>query len=242
MNSKEIEKVCIIRDIKHFEKLTKDKVIKNNDKQLNKVGVDIYIIDTKSYEYKSFIDIKPSLKYQYRKQYYFELYTEYPNGNRINSWALEPGISDRHYIAFTDQYRATLFLKSRLIEVLKEFIKKNPGEIFSSNDQDYNGNKCIKKYCLIGFNRNKKYLDLLKPFIYDIALNEKEGQLMNNTELKNFYNDVEKLKEAIKNSDEEGFKKYFDIISENRSISLLERLQSTILDKEFNSFLKEHIE
>lgn len=242
MNSKDIEKVCIFRDIKHFETLTKDKVIKNKDKQLNKVGVDIYVIDIKTYEYKSFIDIKPSIKYNYRKQYYFELYTEYPNGNRIKSWALEPGISDRHYIAFTDQYRATLFLKSRLVEVLKEFIKNNPGEIKSCNDKDYNGNSCIKKYCLIGFNRNNKYLELLKPFIYDILPTEKEGQLMSNKELKNFYSDVEKLRAAIKNNDEEGFKKYFDIITNNSSISLLERLQYTILDKEFNSFLKDHVE
>lgn len=242
MNENDIERICIPRDIKNLKMISKSIVIKNNDKEFNKHGVDIYIINPNTYEIKSLIDLKPSIEYDYRRQYYFELEMIYPNGSRVNSWGKHEPIAGNHFIVFTDQHRITFFNKRLVYKVLKEFEEKFPGEIKSKNDTDFNKYKCVKTFCLIGFNKNYEYLLKMKPIIFDISTNEQEGVRMNNSDIKELDNAIRGMYISIKKDDEEKFMKHFSDIMENDKISPLEKFKCTILNDDIKKFLSKHIE
>lgn len=242
MDENEIEKICISRDIKNLKLFTENSIIKNDSVAFNKNGVDIYIIDKGTYEIKSLIDIKPSIEHDYRRQYYFELYTTYPNGKQIPSWGKHTPIHEKQFIAFTDDHRITLFNKNLVYKVLTDLEKNRPNEIKECIDKkgDYRHNKCKKKYCLIGFNRNYDYLLKMKPLIFDIF--EGTGKRMDNDDIKRLDDLRMNLFRAMKRNDEDKFMEYFSEIMEDNKISPLEKFQCTLFDEEVKNFLAKHTE
>ena len=168
-------------------------LINNNfDLHLNKYGgADLYIVTD---DFKLiFIDVKPRFD-NFRRQYYFETATIYPNektnypneiletkekylkktrfpdGNKFDSWSLHPAITDKHFIAFTDNYRVTYFDKKKVNDLIKDIRKKNPDAFKYSPDKDYEGKICDKEFILIGFNQNLEYLKQLQPIVCDFIL------------------------------------------------------------------------
>ena len=175
LTSKEIEKITRPRDLKNMKRAVSG-IVKNNDDDdlMNINGGDIYIINE---NFKiTYMDLKPTLKYDFRRQYYFELEIIYPNGTTVDSWARHKGFSNRQYVAFTDEHRITMFRQKDIYEVIKELEEKRPTEVLTKDkdqygnpETDFNGNICKKKYCLIGVNRNYDLLKKLNPIIRDIT-------------------------------------------------------------------------
>ena len=138
LTSKEIEKITRPRDLKNMKRAVRG-IVKNNDDDdlMNINGGDIYIINE---NFKiTYMDLKPTLKYDFRRQYYFELEIIYPNGTKVDSWARHKGFSNRQYVAFTDEHRITKIRQKDIYEVIKELEEKRPTEVLTK-DKDQYGN------------------------------------------------------------------------------------------------------
>lgn len=167
----EIEKENLKRDIFILNQISKNKYIflEAEDKELQFEGVDFLgipkdnPIDTSKY---IFIDRKTSNKYDKREFIVFELYYQYGDGAKKESWSLkEPYINlDKFLVVFIDREQVISISKKEMINSLRVLEELRPDLINVTEETNINGKK-VKKH-IVSLPIKHTYVKTMKPNIY----------------------------------------------------------------------------
>lgn len=166
----EIEKENLKRDIFILNQISKNKYIffEAEDKELQFEGVDFIGIpkdapvDTQKY---IFIDRKTSNKYDKRQKIIFELYYQYGDGKKYESWSLKaPNSKNTFMIVFIDREQVISIGKRDIINSLRVLEEIQPNLIKVTEEVNINGKK-VKKY-IVSLPINHAYVKSMKPNIY----------------------------------------------------------------------------
>lgn len=166
----EIEKKNLKRDIFILNQISKNKYIffEAEDKELQFEGVDFIGIpkdapvDTQKY---IFIDRKTSNKYDKREFIVFELYYQYGDGAKKESWSFKsPNSKNLFMIVFIDREQVISIGKKEMINSLRVLEEVRPDLIKVTEEVNVN-NKKVKKY-IVSLPINHAYVKSMKPNIY----------------------------------------------------------------------------
>ena len=167
----EIEKENLKRDIFILNQISKNKYIffGAEDKELQYQGVDFLgipkdnPIDTNKY---IFIDRKTSNKYDKREFIVFELYYQYGNKAKKESWSLKEPYTNlnKFMIVFIDREQVISIGKKEMINSLRVLEEVRPDLIKVTEEVNVN-NKKVKKY-IVSLPINHAYVKSMKPNIY----------------------------------------------------------------------------
>ena len=166
----EIEKENLRRDIDILNQVSNNKYIflEAEDKELQFEGVDFIGIpkdapvDTFKY---IFIDRKTSNKYDKREFITFELYFQYGNGAKKESWSLKaPNSNNVFLVVFIDREQVITISKKEMINSLNVLEEVRPDLIKVTEEYNSKG-KRVKKY-IVSLPINHAYVKSMKPNIY----------------------------------------------------------------------------
>ena len=166
----EIEKENLKRDINILNQVSSNKYIfyEAEDKELQFEGVDFIGIpkdapvDTFKY---IFIDRKTSNKYDKREFITFELYYQYGNGAKKESWSLKaPNSNNVFLVVFIDREQVITISKREMINSLNVLEEVRPDLIKITEEYNVKG-KRVKKY-IVSLPINHAYVRSMKPNIY----------------------------------------------------------------------------
>ena len=166
----EIEKENLRRDIDILNQVSNNKYIflEAEDKELQFEGVDFIGIpkdapvDTFKY---IFIDRKTSNKYDKREFITFELYFQYGNGAKQESWSLKaPNSNNVFLVVFIDREQVITISKKEMINSLNVLEEVRPDLIKVTEEYNSKG-KRVKKY-IVSLPINHAYVKSMKPNIY----------------------------------------------------------------------------
>ena len=166
-----IEKENLKRDIDILNQISdnKYKFFEADNIELQYEGVDFLGIpkdaplDVLKY---IFIDRKTSSKYDKRKFITFELYYQYGDGDKIESWSLKaPNNKENPFlIVFIDKEQVISVSKRNMINSLKVLEEIRPDLIKVTEEYNSKG-KRVKKY-IVSLPINHAYIKSMKPNIY----------------------------------------------------------------------------
>ena len=166
----EIEKENLRRDIDILNQVSNNKYIflEAEDKELQFEGVDFIGIpkdapvDTFKY---IFIDRKTSNKYDKREFITFELYFQYGNGAKKESWSLKaPNSNNVFLVVFIDREQVITISKKEMINSLNVLEEVRPDLIKVTEEYNSKG-KRVKKH-IVSLPINHAYVKSMKPNIY----------------------------------------------------------------------------
>lgn len=166
-----IEKDNLERDIFILNQISENKYIffEAEDKELQFEGVDFIGIpkdapvDTQKY---IFIDRKTSNKYDKREFIVFELYYQYGDGAKKESWSFKsPNSKNLFIIVFIDREQVISIGKKEMINSLRVLEEVRPDLIKVTEEVNVN-NKKVKKY-IVSLPLNHAYVKSMKPNIYN---------------------------------------------------------------------------
>ena len=182
----EVERRCALRDKLNLEEFTKCKVRLNNygdiDILENKKGKDCQLIN-KNKVYN--LDLKPTLSYDYRSRFIFELEIFYPdNLLTIPGYATNNNITN--YLAYTDNNQVVFFNKKLVIQQMKVVKSRYSRAITEIEDKDYNGKNCIKRITYIGYRDLNEIFKNLEPFGYKRVFDTGKAEIRRFTNYNSF--------------------------------------------------------
>lgn len=166
----EIEKENFKRDIDIINQISNNKYIfyEADALELQYEGVDFIGIpkdapvDALKY---IFIDRKTSNKYDKRKFIVFELYSQYGDGDKKESWSLKaPNSENLFLIVFIDREQVISVSKRNMINSLRVLEEVRPDLIKVTEEPNIKG-KRVKKY-IVSLPINHPYVKSMKPNIY----------------------------------------------------------------------------
>ena len=166
----EIEKENLRRDIDILNQVSNNKYIflEAEDKELQFEGVDFIGIpkdapvDTFKY---IFIDRKTSNKYDKREFITFELYYQYGDGAKKESWSLKaPNSKNTFLVVFIDREQVITISKKEMINSLNVLEELRPDLIKVTEESNIKG-KRVKKY-IVSLPINHAYVKSMNPNIY----------------------------------------------------------------------------
>lgn len=167
----EIEKENFKRDIDILNQISSNKYIffEAEDKELQYLGVDFLgipkdnPIDTNKY---IFIDRKTSNKYDKREFIVFELYYQYGDGAKKESWSLKEPYTNlnKFIIVFIDKEQVISISKRNIINSLRVLEEVRPDLIKVTEEYNSKG-KRVKKH-IVSLPINHAYVKSMKPNIY----------------------------------------------------------------------------
>ena len=166
----EIEKENLKRDIYILNQVSNNKYIflEAEDKELQFEGVDFIGIpkdapvDTFKY---IFIDRKTSNKYDKRDFIIFELYYQYGDGAKKESWSLKsPNSKNLFLVVFIDREQVITISKKEMINSLRVLEEIRPDLIKVTEESNIKGKK-VKKY-IVSLPVNHAYVKSMSPNIY----------------------------------------------------------------------------
>ena len=147
----EIEKENLKRDIYILNQVSNNKYIflEAEDKELQFKGVDFIGIPKEApvdtYKY-IFIDRKTSNKYDKRDFIIFELYYQYGDGAKKESWSLKaPNSKNTFLVVFIDREQVITISKKEMINSLRVLEEIRPDLIKVTEESNIKGKK-VKKY------------------------------------------------------------------------------------------------
>ena len=112
-----------------------------------------------------FIDRKTSNKYDKRKFIVFELYSQYGDGDKKESWSLKAPHSENLFlIVFIDREQVISISKRNMINSLRVLEEIRPDLIKVTEEYNSKG-KRVKKY-IVSLPINHPYVKSMKPNIY----------------------------------------------------------------------------
>lgn len=112
-----------------------------------------------------FIDRKTSNKYDKRKFIVFELYSQYGDGDKKESWSLKtPNSENLFLIVFIDREQVISISKRNMINSLRVLEEIRPDLIKVTEEPNIKG-KRVKKY-IVSLPINHPYVKSMKPNIY----------------------------------------------------------------------------
>lgn len=112
-----------------------------------------------------FIDRKTSNKYDKRKFIVFELYSQYGDGDKKESWSLKaPNSENLFLIVFIDREQVISISKRNMINSLRVLEEIRPDLIKVTEEYNSKG-KRVKKY-IVSLPINHPYVKSMKPNIY----------------------------------------------------------------------------
>ena len=166
----EIEKENLKRDIYILNQVSNNKYIflEAEDKELQFEGVDFIGIPKEApvdtYKY-IFIDRKTSNKYDKRDFIIFELYYQYEDGAKKESWSLKaPNSENLFLIVFIDREQVISVSKRNMINSLRVLEEVRPDLIKVTEEYNSKG-KRVKKH-IVSLPINHSYVKSMKPNIY----------------------------------------------------------------------------
>ena len=166
----EIEKENLKRDINILNQVSSNKYIfyEAKDIELQYEGVDFIGIPkdapVDTYKY-IFIDRKTSNKYDKREFITFELYYQYGNGDKKESWSLKaPNGENLFLIVFIDREQIISISKRNMINSLRVLEEIRPDLIKVTDEVNIHGKK-VKKY-IVSLPINHGYVKSMQPNIY----------------------------------------------------------------------------
>ena len=180
----EIEKENLRRDIDILNQVSNNKYIflEAEDKELQFEGVDFIGIpkdapvDTFKY---IFIDRKTSNKYDKREFITFELYYQYGDGAKKESWSLKaPNSKNTFLVVFIDREQVITISKKEMINSLKVLEELRPDLIKVTEEYNSKG-KRVKKY-IVSLPINHAYVKSMKPNIYHKYIIDGEDVFLKN--------------------------------------------------------------
>ena len=166
----EIEKANLKRDIDILNQISnnKYKFFEADNIELQYEGVDFLGIpkdapvDVLKY---IFIDRKTSNKYDKRKFIVFELYSQYGDGDKKESWSLKaPNSENLFLIVFIDREQVISVSKRNMINSLRVLEEIRPDLIKVTEEYNSKG-KRVKKH-IVSLPINHPYVKSMKPNIY----------------------------------------------------------------------------
>ena len=167
----EIEKENLKRDIDILSQVSNNKFIflEAEDKELQFEGVDFIGIpkdapvDTFKY---IFIDRKTSNKYDKREFIIFELYYQYEDEAKKESWSLKAPNNNNNVflVVFIDREQVITISKKEMINSLNVLEEVRPDLIKVTEEYNSKG-KRVKKY-IVSLPINHAYVKSMKPNIY----------------------------------------------------------------------------
>lgn len=166
----EIEKANLKRDIDILNQISnnKYKFFEADNIELQYEGVDFLGIpkdapvDVLKY---IFIDRKTSNKYDKRKFIVFELYSQYGDGDKKESWSLKaPNSENLFLIVFIDREQVISISKRNMINSLRVLEEIRPDLIKVIEEYNSKG-KRVKKH-IVSLPINHSYVKSMKPNIY----------------------------------------------------------------------------
>ena len=166
----EIEKENLKRDIFILNQVSNNKYIflEAEDKELQFEGVDFLgipkdaPIDTSKY---IFIDRKTSNRYDKRDFIIFELYYQYGDGAKKESWSLKaPNSKNTFLVVFIDREQVITISKKEMINSLNVLEELRPDLIKVNDEVNIHGKK-VKKY-IVSLPINHGYVKSMQPNIY----------------------------------------------------------------------------
>ena len=166
----EIEKANLKRDIDILNQISnnKYKFFEADNIELQYEGVDFLGIpkdapvDVLKY---IFIDRKTSNKYDKRKFIVFELYSQYGDGDKKESWSLKaPNSENLFLIVFIDREQVISVSKRNMINSLRVLEEIRPDLIKVTEEYNAKG-KRVKKH-IVSLPINHAYVKSMKPNIY----------------------------------------------------------------------------
>lgn len=166
----EIEKENLRRDIDILNQVSNNKYIflEAEDKELQYEGVDFIGIpkdapvDVLKY---IFIDRKTSNKYDKRDFIIFELYYQYGDGAKKESWSLKaPNSKNTFLVVFIDREQVITISKKEMINSLNVLEELRPDLIKVTEEYNSKG-KRVKKH-IVSLPINHSYVKSMKPNIY----------------------------------------------------------------------------
>lgn len=169
--TEEIERKTLQRDINILNQICKNKYYfyKADQKNLQVEGVDFIGIpkdnplDTDKY---IFIDRKTSNKHNKREWLIFELYFQYEEEEKKESWSLHrPYLNaNRFLVVFIDKEQAISIAKVNMINSLRRLEKERPDLIHKHKEINRNGDP-VDKYT-VNLPLNHNFVKNMKPRIY----------------------------------------------------------------------------
>lgn len=166
----EIEKANLKRDIFILNQVSNNKYIflEAEDKELQFEGVDFIGIPkdapVDTYKY-IFIDRKTSNKYDKRDFIIFELYYQYEDGAKKESWSLKaPNSKNTFLVVFIDREQVITISKKEMINSLRVLEELRPDLIKVIEEYNSKG-KRVKKH-IVSLPINHSYVKSMKPNIY----------------------------------------------------------------------------
>ena len=112
-----------------------------------------------------FIDRKTSNKYDKREFITFELYYQYGNGAKKESWSLKaPNSKNTFLVVFIDREQVITISKKEMINSLNVLEELRPDLIKATEEYNSKG-KRVKKY-IVSLPINHAYVKSMKPNIY----------------------------------------------------------------------------
>ena len=166
----EIEKENLKRDINILNQVSSNKYIfyEAKDIELQYEGVDFIGIPkdapVDTYKY-IFIDRKTSNKYDKREFITFELYYQYGDKAKKESWSLKaPNSKNTFLVVFIDREQVITISKKEMINSLRVLEEIRPDLIKVTEESNIKGKK-VKKY-IVSLPINHAYVKAMKPNIY----------------------------------------------------------------------------
>lgn len=166
----EIERENLKRDIDILNQISNNKYIffEAKDIELQYEGVDFIGIPkdapVDTYKY-IFVDRKTSNKYDKREFITFELYYQYGNGDKKESWSLKaPNSENLFLIVFIDREQVISISKRNMINSLRALEEIRPDLIKVTDEVNIHGKK-VKKY-IVSLPINHGYVKSMQPNIY----------------------------------------------------------------------------
>ena len=167
----EIEKENLKRDIDILNQVSNNKFIflEAEDKELQFEGVDFIGIPKDApvdiYKY-IFIDRKTSNKYDKREFIIFELYYQYEDEAKKESWSLKAPNNNNNVflVVFIDREQVITISKKEMINSLNVLEEVRPDLIKITEEYNAKG-KRVKKY-IVSLPINHAYVRSMKPNIY----------------------------------------------------------------------------
>lgn len=166
----EIERENLKRDIDILNQISDNKYIffEAEALELQYEGVDFIGIPkdapVNTYKY-IFVDRKTSNKYDKREFITFELYYQYGDGDKKESWSLKaPNSENLFLIVFIDREQVISVSKRNMINSLRVLEEIRPDLIKVTDEVNIHGKK-VKKY-IVSLPINHAYVKSMHPSIY----------------------------------------------------------------------------
>ena len=113
-----------------------------------------------------FIDRKASKKTK-RDSFIFELYYQYNNKQKRESWSLrEPNTDNITMVAFTDMEQVVMIKRANMINTLRLIEKEAPQLITKTEEVNKYGDE-VTKY-IVTLSKDDNYFKMMRPSIYDM--------------------------------------------------------------------------